>query len=72
MPRVRVATTQFAVAGDDVEANLQLAEAVVRAAAADGAKVSSSSSFHTPTLLGFVCCTLGHQFANPPAAGRPP
>eukprot|EP01043_Picozoa_sp_COSAG02_P049517 COSAG02_NODE_4979_length_4758_cov_8.253917_6_plen_164_part_00 len=36
---LRVATTQFAVCGDDANANIALAEAVVRRAAADGAKL---------------------------------
>jgi N-carbamoylputrescine amidase len=39
MESLRVATTQFAVAGDDVAANLQLAESCVRRAAADGAQL---------------------------------
>ncbi len=36
---LRVATTQFAACGDNVDANIALAEAVVRRAAADGAKL---------------------------------
>ena len=39
MPEIRVATTQFAARGDDLQANIATAEAVVRAAASDGARL---------------------------------